>query len=301
MSFLGHIISIEGLAVDPMKIVAIVKWKRPKTVLEVHTFIGLAGYYRRFVKGFLSIASPLTQLTRKDVHFIWSDEREASFQELKTRLTTAPILSLLGGSGGSVIFTCASRVGLGCVLMQLDKVIAYGSRQLKDHQKKYATHDLEHVVVVLALKMWRHYLYGEKFEVCLDHRSLKCAQNNRQTRWMEYIKDFGFPIKYHPGKANVIANALSRKLVIIAGMRLELSSVETFRAMDIDSQPLNYKVMLAILFSWEPEIVPRAKISQSYDPNLKKILENILDRHDFRILEGVLYRLIVYVFQRWKI
>ena len=294
VAFLGHIISREGLAVDPMKIEAIVKWESPKTVLEVRSFLGLTGYYRRFVKGFSSIAYPMTRLTRKDIPFIWSNECEASFQELKTRLTTAPILSLPAGSGGFVVCTDASGIELGCVLMQNDKVIAYGSRQLKDHKKKYAAHDLELAVVVLALKMWRHYLYGETFEVRSDHRSLQYLfsqkeMNNRQIRWMEYIKDFDFPIKYDPGKVNVVSDALSRKLVLTACMRLEWSWVETFKDMGIYFQSLNDKVMLASLFSSELEIIPRVKSLQSYDPNLTKIIENIADRPNFRILDGVLY------------
>ena len=105
--------------------------------------------------------------------FEWTDQCETSFQELKRRLTTAPILTLPLGRGGFIVYTNASNVGLGCVLTQNGKVIAYSSRQLKDHERNYATHDLELAVVVFNLKMWRHYLYGEKFEVHSDHRSLQ--------------------------------------------------------------------------------------------------------------------------------
>ena len=125
------------------------------------------------MRGFSSIAAPLTRLTRKDVPFVWTDECEASFQELKNRLTTAPVLTLPTENGRFVIYTDASKVGLGCVLMQDGKVVDYGSRQLKEHEKKYATHDLELTAVVMALKMWRHYLYGERFEIHSDHRSLQ--------------------------------------------------------------------------------------------------------------------------------
>ena len=124
------------------------------------------------MKGFSTIGSPLTKLTRKDVPFVWTGDCEKSFQELKIRLTSAPILTLPSSSGGFVVYTDASGIGLGCVLMQNDKAKAYGSRQLKDHEKKYATHDLELAVVVFALKLWRHYLYGERFEVHTDHKSL---------------------------------------------------------------------------------------------------------------------------------
>ena len=131
--------------------------------------------------------------------FVWTDQCEESFQELKRRLIIAPILTLLSGSGEFVVYTDASNVGLGYVLTQNGKVIAYGSRQLKDHESNYATHDLELATVVFALKMWGHYLYGENFEVHSDHRSLQYlfAQkelNMRQRQWMEYIKDYDFQL-----------------------------------------------------------------------------------------------------------
>ena len=156
--------------------------------------------------------------------FVWTDQCEESFKELKRRQTTTPIFTLPSGSERFVVYTDASNVGLGCVLMQNDKVITYGSRQLKDHEKNYATHDLELAAVVFALKIWRHYLYGEKFEVHSDHRSLQYLfsqkeLNMRQRRWTEYIKDYNFPIKYHPGKVNVVAAALSRKSLAMASLR----------------------------------------------------------------------------------
>ncbi|WMV19379.1 hypothetical protein MTR67_012764 [Solanum verrucosum] len=129
--------------------------------------------YRRFVERFSSIASPLTKLTQKKVKFQWSNDCEKSFAELKVRLTTAPVLTLPEGSDGYVIYCNASRVGLGCVLMQRGKVIAYASRQLKVHEKNYPTHDLELAAVVFALKIWRHYLYGVHVDVFTDHKSLQ--------------------------------------------------------------------------------------------------------------------------------
>ena len=153
VAFLDHIISKGGLTVDPKKVAAVTNWGSPQNVSEIHNFLGIAGYYRRFVKGFSTIASPLTKLTRKNVPFVWTDDCEKSFQKLKTWLTTTPILVLSFGSGGFVVFTDASWIGLGYAFMQNDKVIGYGSRQLKDREKKYATHDLELAVVVFALKL----------------------------------------------------------------------------------------------------------------------------------------------------
>ena len=216
IQFLGHIINREGIRVDPSKIEAILNWEQPKTPTEVRSFLGLAGYYRRFVKDFSKIATPLTALTRKDEKFIWTSKCEESFQELKKRLVSAPILVLPDSGGNFVIYSDASHKGLGCVLMQHGKVIAYASRQLKPHEQRYPTHDLELAAIVFALKIWRHYLYGEKCEIYTDHKSLKYIftqkeLNMRQRRWLELIKDYDCTINYHPGKANVVADALSRK------------------------------------------------------------------------------------------
>ena len=128
-------------------------WEIPKTPSEIRSFIGLAGYYRRFIEGFSSIAAPLTQLTRKGVKFVWSEKCESSFQLLKTKLTSAPVLVLPSGVEGFVIYTDASQIGLGCVLMQQERVVAYASRQLKEHERNYPTHDLELAAVVHALKI----------------------------------------------------------------------------------------------------------------------------------------------------
>ncbi|GJY13786.1 putative reverse transcriptase domain-containing protein [Tanacetum coccineum] len=177
---------------------------------------GLAGYYRRFIKGFSKIAKPMTKLTQKNVRFDWSEKAEAAFQLLKQKLCSAPILALPEGSENFVVYCDASRKGLGAVLMQREKVIAYASRQLKIHEKNYTTHDLELGAVVFALKMWRHYLYGTKCVVFTDHKSLQHILdqkelNMRQRRWLELLSDYDCEIRYHPGKANVVADALSRK------------------------------------------------------------------------------------------
>jgi hypothetical protein len=139
--------------VDPGKVQAVLKWERPTTVIEIQSFLGLAGYYRRFIKGFSTIASPLTKLTCKEVRFVWSAEYEASFRELKERLTSAPVLALPSGIEGFVVYSNASKRGLGCVLMQHGRVIAYASRQLKSHEVSYPVHDLELAAVVFSLRV----------------------------------------------------------------------------------------------------------------------------------------------------
>ncbi|GJS49893.1 putative reverse transcriptase domain-containing protein [Tanacetum coccineum] len=158
----------------------------------------------------------MTKLTQKKVKFEWGDKQEAAFQLLKQKLCSAPILALPEGSEDFIVYCDASIKGLGAVLMQREKVISYASRQLKIHEKNYTTHDLELGAVVFALKIWRHYLYGTKCTVFTDHKSLQHILNQkelnmRQRRWLELLSDYDCDIRYHPGKANVVADALSRK------------------------------------------------------------------------------------------
>ena len=154
--------SDQGVSVDPKKIQAIQAWPQPKNATEVRSFLGLAGYYRKFFKGFVSLAQPMTQLTSKDVRFVWSEECGKSFSALKGVLTSAPVLVLPEADQPYVVFTDASIIGLGCVLTQHGKVIAYASRQMRKHEGNYPTHDLEMAAVVFALKIWRSYMYGAK-------------------------------------------------------------------------------------------------------------------------------------------
>ncbi|XP_060200529.1 uncharacterized mitochondrial protein AtMg00860-like [Lycium barbarum] len=150
VAFLGHVVSKDGILVDPKKIDAVQQWPRPITPTKIRSFLGLSGYYRRFVAGFSVIAAPLTRLTQKNVQFKWTEECELSFRKLKTALTSAPVLTLPTGEGGYSVYCDALRVDLGCVLMQRGKVIAYASRQLKNHEKNYPTYDFELAAVVKA-------------------------------------------------------------------------------------------------------------------------------------------------------
>ncbi|KAA3478731.1 DNA/RNA polymerases superfamily protein [Gossypium australe] len=238
ISFLRHIISASGIRVDPSKVSAILEWKLPRNVSEVRSFLGLAGYYRRFVKGFSMIATPMTKLLQKDVKFEWSEKCQKSFDQLKTLLTEAPVLIQPESGKEFVIFSDASLNGLGCVLMQEGKVVAYASRQLKPHEKNYPTQDLELAAIVFALKIWRHYLFSEKCHVYSDHKSLKYLMtqkdlNLRQRRWLELLKDYELVIDYHLGKANVVTDALSRK------------SLCTLRAMNMNMAIINDGVIIA--------------------------------------------------------
>ncbi|GJR15581.1 putative reverse transcriptase domain-containing protein [Tanacetum coccineum] len=216
VQFLSYVIDSRGIHVDPAKIESIKDWASPKTPTKICQFLGLAGYYRRFIEGFLKIAKPMTKLTQKGIKFDWGEKEENAFQLIKQKLCSALILALPEGSEEFVVYCDASHKGLGAVLMQREKVIAYASRQLKVHEKNYTTHDLELGSVVFALKIWRHYLYGTRCTVFTDHKSLQHILdqkelNMRQRRWLELLSDYDCDIRYHPGKANVVADALSRK------------------------------------------------------------------------------------------
>jgi hypothetical protein len=176
----------------------------------------LAGYYQSFIEGFLKISKPMTELLKKDKKFEWTPTCEASFQELKKRLMTTLILVMPDMEKPFSIYSDASGQGLGCVLMQDGHVVAYASQQLRKHEAHYPTHDFELATVVHALKIWRHYLMGKRCQLYTDHKSLKYifTQSNlnlSQGRWLELIKDYDLGINYHPGKANVVADGLSRR------------------------------------------------------------------------------------------
>nr|GEU39318.1 putative reverse transcriptase domain-containing protein [Tanacetum cinerariifolium] len=205
VQFLNHVIDSRGIHVNLAKIDSIKDWASPKTPTEIRSFLGLAGYYRRFIEGFLQIAKSMTKLTQKGIKFDWSKKEENAFQLIKQKLCSALILALPKGSKDFVVYCDASHKGLGDVLMQREKVISYASRQLKTHEKNYTTHDLELGSVVFALKIWRHYLYGTKCTVFTDHKSLQHILdqkelNMRQRRWLELLSDYDSDIRYHPGK-----------------------------------------------------------------------------------------------------
>ncbi|GJS82247.1 putative reverse transcriptase domain-containing protein [Tanacetum coccineum] len=180
VQFLGHLIDSQGLHVDPAKIEAFKNWASPTTPTEIRQFLGLAGYYRRFIKDFSKIAKSLTELTQKNKKYIWGKDQESAFQLLKQKLCEAPILALLEGNDDFIVYCDASHQGLGAVLMQKEKVIAYASRQLKPNEENYTTHDLELGAVVFALKIWRHYMYGTKCTVFTDHKSLQYILDQKE-------------------------------------------------------------------------------------------------------------------------
>jgi hypothetical protein len=177
----------------------------------------LAGYYRRFIPDFSRIAKPITELLKKEAKFVWGQKCEDAYHTLRQHLTTAPVLAQPDSGMPFDVYCDAFGTGLGCVLMQDNQDIAYASRALRPHEQNYPTHDLELAAVVHALKMWRHYLMGTHCNIFTDHKSLKyiftqADLNMKQRRWLELIKDYDLEVHYHPRKANVVADALSRKL-----------------------------------------------------------------------------------------
>jgi len=277
VQFLGHVILAKGIVVDPAKIETVLKLERPKIIIEVRSFLGLAGYYKRFVEGFSKKVNPLTQLTMKDQPFSWIEKCEECFEEMKRCLTTASVLVIPNTGKKFEVYCDASDLGLGCVLMQEGRPVAYASRQLKVHEKNYPTHDLELAAIVFALKSWRHYLYGSQFQVFSDHKSLKYLLdqkelNMRQRRWMEYLKDYDFELLYHSGKANVVVDALSRKKMHMSCMMIkELELIEKLRDMNLRMQFGEDSIQCSLL-KVTNEFLNEICVAQGHDLELQQFV-----------------------------
>jgi hypothetical protein len=255
----------------------------------------MAGYYRRFIEGFSKIARLMTALLAKKVEFKWTPACQESFETLKQKLTTAPVLVLLDVHKPFSVYRDASYTGLGCVLMQEWKVVAYSSRQLKVHEKNYPTHDLELAVVVHALKTWRHYLCGQKCDIYTDHKSLKyiftqTELNMRQRRWLELIKDYELEIHYHPGKANVVADALNRKSQVnmLAAHSMSFELAKEFDRLSLRFLNNTQGVTIELESTLEQDI----RKGQKDDEKINEIRQLIIDGKgpDFRKdAEGVVW------------
>nr|GEY80591.1 hypothetical protein [Tanacetum cinerariifolium] len=252
MAFLCHILSADGITMDPAKI------------------------YGRFFTSCLTIDE--TYAEKREV--FWNEEREKYFKELKRRLVSSSILNLPSGTGGYQIYSDASKKGFGCVLMQHGKVIAYASRQLKPYEENYVTHDLELAVVVFAFKIWRHYLYGETCDIFTDHKSLKYIftqkeLNMRQRRWLELLNDYDANIQYRPGKANMVADALSRKnSETIACLKIQPEIIKDLELMEVELVVHGSEGYIASL-KIEPNLILQIKEAQKEDGKLWSVVQNM--------------------------
>jgi len=221
IEFLGHVVSADGIRTDPNKIKAIEEWPTPKNAAELRSFLGLAGFYQKFVKNFSRISQPLTSLLQKDWPFSWDKEQETSFKELKKALTQAPILGIPDPRKDFTLNCDASGFAIGAVLSQKDRhgqerPVGFLSRKLTPAEQNYAVHEKETLAIIYALTKFRHYLLGTFVKIITDHASLKFLStqpnlSQRQARWMEILQEYNYEIQYKPGNTNVVADSLSRR------------------------------------------------------------------------------------------
>lgn len=233
--FLGFVVTSQGVQVDEEKVRAIKEWPIPKTVAEVRKFHGLAGFYRRFVQDFSTIAASLTEIIKKSVGFTWGPAQDHAFRLLKKRLTNAPLLFLPDFLKTFEVKCDASGIGIGAVLMQDKRPIAFFSENLGGATLNYPTYDKELYALVRALETLQHYLWPKEFVIHTDHQSLKHLKgqqklNKRHARWVEFIENFPYVIKFKQGKENVVADALSRRYALLLSMEAQQLGFEQIKS-----------------------------------------------------------------------
>jgi len=238
--FLGFIVSADGIKVDEEKIRAIREWPTPKNVSEVHSFHGLATFYRRFVRDFSRIVAPITECMKKG-KFLWGTEAEYSFALIKEKLSSAPVLALPDFEKLFEVDCDASNIGIGVVLSQEGRPIAFYSEKLSEARQKWSTYELELYAVFRALKVWEHYLVQREFILFSDHQALKFinSQNNvnrMHARWVSFIQRFTFNLKHKSGQLNKVADALSRKVSLLITMRAEVIGFECLKDLYADDE-----------------------------------------------------------------
>ncbi|PKU68694.1 RNA-directed DNA polymerase [Dendrobium catenatum] len=233
ISFLGFIISAEGVNADPAKVEAIIQWPIPQTITEVRQFHGLASFYRRFIQNFSTIAAPITELLKGD-RFVWTAEADNRFKQLKQVISTAPVLALPNFNEVFEVDCDASNVGIGAVLSQRGHPIAFFSEKLNDVRQKYSVYDKEFYAVVQALRHWEHYLLPHEFILFTDHEALRFLNTQqklkgRHAAWVEYLGAFHFVLKHKSGKLNQVADALSRRVILLQTLQTKVTGFEILK------------------------------------------------------------------------
>ncbi|KAL4304486.1 hypothetical protein GQ457_10G025610 [Hibiscus cannabinus] len=253
VEYLGHIVSKDGLAMDPSKVRAIREWSIPSNLKDVRGFLGLAGYYRRFIKGFATIAAPISDLLRKSEKFEWTSDAQLAFDNLKLLLSEAPLLGLPCFDKDFVVETDASGVGIGAVLTQDNRPLAYFSQKLSPRMQGASTYHREMFANTQAVGKWRQYLLGRRFIILTDQKSLReltqqTIQTPEQQRWLSKLIGYDFEIRYRPGKLNSVADALSREVssTIMAFTQSTFGIIEDIRiATQADPELRNIQLHLA--------------------------------------------------------
>ena len=254
VSFLGHVVSEKGVSVQQHKVKAVKEWPQPSNKKDVRSFLGLCNYYRKFMAGFSEIAAPMTDMTKKDSPFIWTQRQQAAFDTLKERLTTAPVLAHPDPERAYIVTTDASGFAISGVLSQDQadgsrRPVAYMSRKMLPAERRYATHDKELLAIVKAVEHWRCYLEGNAHPILLlsDHRSLQHLNTqpnltDRQARWVEKLSDFEFRIEYLKGQLNGVADGLSRRPDFEAEANAERAAANT---KDLSDEPPRVSIVTA--------------------------------------------------------
>jgi len=239
--FLGFIVNKNGVHVDPEKIKSIQEWQTPQNVGDVRSFHGLASFYKRFVPNFSSLASPLNELVKKDTPFFWMEKHEKAFQRLKSQFTNAPILDLPNFSKTFELECDALGVGIGVMLLQGRPPITYFSEKLHGATLNYPTYEKELYALVRALQTWKHYLVSKELVIHSDHQSLKYLKgqhklNKRHAKWMKFLEQFPFVIKYKKGSTNIVADALSRRHALFSKLGAQILGFENIEELYKEDQ-----------------------------------------------------------------
>ena len=285
VSFLGHVVGEEGISMEEDKVKAIREWPAPTSVKGIRSFLGLAGYYRRFVKNFSKIASPLSELLHKDKPFEWKGSQQQAFDNLKLAVASGPVLIIPDESKPYVVTTDSSGFAIGATLSQDQghglQPIAFMSQKMLPAEKNYPVHEQELLAVVCALKEWRHYLHGRKFTVVSDHRSLRFLPTQphlspRQIRWSEFLQQFDYEMEYQKGKLNVVADALSRREDVAEGER--------------EGEEHQVNVIAETLLQVDVELKDAVKSAYASDSHCTDILINPRQHHNqFTIKDGLIF------------